>query len=149
MLANGDPIEEIANFIAGLVKSSEPLIGNRVYGAMPKFPVLTALLVRVKWRSRRLISYSWSAVHSLLSAVKTVLMYLAGFLRPRGRDQEQQQYKQVLSEVLQKLNRMIYLFSQGFKDTNYFNPVTHENDTFTEVDVAKRVGIWKRILAND
>jgi surface carbohydrate biosynthesis protein len=139
MLSQGDPIEGLADFIANLAKNAAPSIS----------PALVSLSIRMKWRSKRLASYSWNAIHSLLSAVKTLLMYFAGFIRRGNASREQWQFKLVLSTVRDRLNRMTYLFSQGFKDPNYFNPVTHENDTFTESEITKRVEIWHRILTND
>jgi len=145
MLSRGDPIEGLVDFLAALVRSADPSVGNRMYAAISKSPALTSLATRTKWRSRRLVSYSWSSTHSLLSAVKTIVVY---FL-PGGRGRERQPYKLVLSEVLKKLNRAMYLFSQGFKDTNYFNPLTHENDAFTDAEAGERVEKWRKILAND
>jgi surface carbohydrate biosynthesis protein len=149
MLANGDPIKGLADFIADLVRNPHLLSGNQMHNTISDSPALTALIVRAKWRFRRLFSYSRKAMHSLLSAVKTILLYFASFLRPNGKGRERQQPKLVISKVLDTLNRMIHLFSQGFKVTNYFNPITHENDTFTEIDIKKRVEIWRGILAND
>jgi surface carbohydrate biosynthesis protein len=149
MLSKGDPIEGLVDFIAKLLRDGDPMDKNRAYHAASQVPVLTSLLVRTKWRSKRLATYSWGALHSFLSAFKTVVLYFISFVKPGSKGQEREHPKQMLSQVKDKLNRMVNLFSQGFGNTNYFNPVTHENDTFTEMDVNKRVEIWRGILKND
>lgn len=149
MLSNGDPISGLADFIAGLVKSHRTLNSYQMRGSTftNRFPVLTSWIVRAKWRSSRLISYSGKSVHSLLSAVKLVFSYVVTKLQ-RGKKLGSQHRKAMLWKVKDTLRRALDNFSQGFKDGIYFNPVYFENDMFTEIEVDKRVETWHEILTN-
>jgi len=151
MLSNGDPIGGLADFISNLVKSKSTL--SRSWVGMSAFannlPMLASLIVRVKRRSTRLVSYSGKSLHSLLSAGKLVLVYIITILQPQDRKHKQHQAKKVLWKIKDALGRAIDNFSQGFKDGIHFNPIYFENDMFTEIDVNKRVETWREILAND
>jgi surface carbohydrate biosynthesis protein len=143
MLANGDPIKGLADFIASLAEGAESRFQNR---ASADDAVLVSRFIRVKWRSKRLISYTWKAIHSLLSAVKVVVLHLAvGLIHLRSRS-ERQGEDTLTANLSDRMRQVLLLLSQGFADSNYFNPVTHEGDVFTEADVDKQVGLWQTIL---
>ncbi len=113
-----------------------------------KLPVLVSLIIRSKWKFRRLIRHTGYAIHSLLSAVKIVILHLVSLLIPKGTKQKVRPDETVFRRVVDRLNRASYIFTQGFKDKNYYNPATHENDEFTEAEVLERVEKWDEILAN-
>jgi len=85
-------------------------------------------------------------MHSLLSAVKVVVLHFASGLNPGWRRHERQGGNTVLGKFSDRMRHMMFLLSQGFADSNYFNPVTHEGDVFTEADVDERVKLWQKIL---
>jgi hypothetical protein len=100
-------------------------------------------------RSKRIVRFTGYAIHSLLSAVKIVLLHLVSLFNPKGTKQEIRPDETVFRRVLDRLNRASNNFAQGFKEKDYYNPVTHENDEFTEVEIHRRVAKWHDILAND
>jgi len=150
MLSNGDPLRGLADFIVDLVESHKSGSGYRVNRSTfaRRFPVLTSLGVRTKWRSVRLISYSWKALRSLLPAGKLVFSYAVTKLKG-GRKIGSQYRKTMVSKLKDILRAAIGYFFEGFKDGIQFNSTYLENDMFTETDVNRRVTLWREILAND
>jgi len=150
MLSNSDPVEGLANFIAEFGNGTNSSIGSRVNSPTSdnNLPVLVALIVRSAWKSRRLARYTGYAIHSLLSAAKVAVLHLVSLFIPKAMKRKAHPDEAVSKKVLDRLNRASYNFAQGFKDRDYYNPVTHENDEFTEVEVQKRVKKWNEILAN-
>lgn len=145
MLANGDPIKGLADYVVHLLESTPSSTRYRIPKPTYAFdsPVLVSFMVRSKWRWERVMSYTQRAVPHLLSAVKIFLRYLVGGFPWVFR------YKENLNKSLASLRLGVQLFFQGFKDKNYFDPVTHENDIFTERDVNERVKVWRAKLAED
>jgi surface carbohydrate biosynthesis protein len=150
MLSTGDPIQGLADFIVDRLKSHRTLSENWMNGSVfaNNSPVLASAIARVKRRSSLLISYSGKSLHSLLSVLKLVFLYIVTKLR-LGKKLEPQQEKMMLWKLKDTLGRAIYYFSQGFIDKDHFNPVYFENDIFTEVEVHERVEKWSEILVND
>ena len=153
MLSNGDPIKGLADFIAGLVQgnSKSSRNGMKSSASVSNSPmlVLTSLNYRAQRRTRRVISYSRPALHSLFSAIKLVLSYIAAKVQPHGARRKLLKKGVMRGKLKDRLTRMVDTFSQGFEDTIRFNTVYFENDVFTELDVNKRAEAWREILTND
>jgi hypothetical protein len=149
MLANGDPIKGLADFIADLVKDRSPLSGRRTNASVfvNNFPILTSLIVRAKQRSNQLAFSFWSSLHSLFSAIKLAFLYITTKLR-LGKKLETQQEKAMLWRIKDTLGRATNHFSEAFKDKDHFNPIYFENDKFTEKDVDQRVDSWRETLTH-
>ena len=151
MLSNGDPIAGLANFIAELANDTGPLLGSRVNSLASdnQLPALVSLIVKFGWKSRRLARYTGYAIHSLLSAVKVFILHLVSPFIPKGMKQEAHPKETVSRRVLERLKRASHHIVQGVKGREYYNPVTHENDEFTEVEIEERVVKWNEILADN
>jgi hypothetical protein len=152
MLSNGDPIHGLADFIAGLVQTSSKSNRNGMKSSTSAsnspMLVMASLNYRAQRRSKRVISYSWQALHSLFSAIKLVLSYIVAKLWPRNAGDKRLDRAALRGKVKDRLTRMASTFSQGFEDTIRFNPVYFEMDVFTETDVSERVESWREILPN-
>ena len=151
MLSNGDPIEGLSDFIGHLIrrkKMSDASLTHvsRVYTNL-LVPV-TSLAARLKRRSGRLIKHSLMAVRSLFSMVKILFPDVFYDNRP---DVEADIYSDisVMRRLFDRLTHSLLIFGRGFRDRDYHNPATLENDMFTEVEVNERVQKWREILAND
>lgn len=150
MLSNGDPIEELASFVSDLVNGTGFLFGNRVNSPIPdnKLSMLVSLILKVGWKSRRLVRYTGYAIHSILSAVKVIILHLVSPFIPKSARQEVSPNETVSKRVFDRFKRASRHILQGLKDRDYYNPVTHENDEFTEIEILERVEKWDEILAN-
>jgi surface carbohydrate biosynthesis protein len=151
MLANGDPINGLADFIGHLVEGAGASKANLVYGSFfsTGLPIIESSKARVKRRFKRLNKYSSKAMQTLLSTFKAIVLYLIAILKPNSWGTQKRSNQDDLSGLLEHLTSAAQIFSEGFKNRNYFNPLTHENDVFTEVEVHERVEKWSEILAND
>ena len=88
------------------------------------------------------------AVRSLFSMVKILFPDVFYDNRP---DVEADIYSDisVMRRLFDRLTHSLLIFGRGFRDRDYHNPATLENDMFTEVEVNERVQKWREILAND
>jgi len=151
MLANGDPITGLADFIGHLVEGAGASKVNLVYGSFfsTGLPVFDSSIARGRRRFKRMGKYSMKAVQTVLSAIKAMVLSLLSVFKLGDRRTKMHLKQGGLKGALEYLARAAHLFSEGFKNRNYFNPLTHENDVFTEVEVDERVEKWNEILAND
>ena len=151
MLSNGDPISGLADFIANLIKSSKSSVGDRRFFFAFSNIFSTKQLINT-WglrQGKRLVRHSGYAIHSVLSAIKIIILYLISLLTTIGKERKAVSLKSILIRVSDRLQNASHLFAQSFKHKNYYNPATHENDEFTEVEVLERVEKWDEILANN
>lgn len=143
MLANSDPITGLTDFIASLAKGVESRSQDRT---ISEDVILVSRFNRIRWRSKRFISYSWKALRSLLSLVKVVALHFLAKSIQYMRGFENQDEDTLPTKLWKRIQQTMFLLSQSFSDSHYFNPVTHEGDIFTDIDVNERVELWRKIL---
>ena len=150
MLSYGDPIERLAKFIAELDRDVDASFKGRKDSSIynKHLPVLISLHLMGNRKIRRLVRHIGYAIHSLLSACKIIVLHLLSLIISMKEEQEVRSKGTVSRRVLDRLNRALHLFIQGFRDENYYNPATHENDKFTGAEVQERVEKWNDILVS-
>jgi len=151
MLSKGDPISELADFVGKIVENRRTMnasLMGRLPISFPR-PFLTSLLVSRKQHFRRLVSYSSKAIRAIYSAGELFLLILRNVTKAVLRRNKDLLGQVNLKTVLDKLHKAAYLFSQGFRARNYFNPDTHESDIFMESDVNERAERWRNVLTHE
>jgi hypothetical protein len=150
MLCNGDPIVGLADFLGHMITDGNISAAEHINGSRSavdvRMPVSSNMRVGVRFK--RFVKNMGLAIHSLLSAVKILLSAIFSDLSSAKNKSTAQPEKTVKELVVNRLNRAFALFKEGFQDTDYFNPVTHEKDEFTDIDVQKRMEKWFEILAD-
>ena len=153
MLANGDPIEGLADFVARLVEKTKISNADIEQGRFftSKSPRLLSLRVRGKRRIEQLVKYPKIAFQSLFHATKAELRR---HLAPNsGAAQSETGVGKAVSgsfieRAKSRSKSTFSLLAQGFEEKDYFVPSTHENDEFTETEVQTRVDAWCEILVS-
>ncbi len=150
MLSNGDPLQQLADYVATLVNSSRNKDSIKTNIKFTKrYALLSTLVLKTKWRLKRMFGLSFKSLHSLLFSLRLLAkIFIYTFLPPRNKV-TRKRIGTVGEEFLDGLRRSKYHLSQILNNTDYFNPITHENDAFTEMDVNNRVDRWRVILQND
>lgn len=148
MLANGDPIERLVDFLGRLVERVNS--GNAGAGRAGHSGSISVKIRSLRTRGRRrfrhLIEQLKAIFPSLLRALKTEpqghFRSMKSNVAPANTGKDRQSSRRFVH-----LARSLFVrIALAFNENLYFNTVTHENDVFTETEVEKRTEAWYEIL---
>jgi surface carbohydrate biosynthesis protein len=154
MLSKGDPIFNLTRFLKNLVDKSEAdqKRSKKIITKNNLYPSIRSFRIRSKWGFKIAAEYCRGIIFFSVKSIKKFQPFSnekkrhSDFIKNNNNNQTAPISIFVCGYKM--YGKIIKIIAKPFIGENFFNPISHEKDEFTALEVEKRIKNWSNILSN-